>query len=86
MEPDVHHIVRPTIEVVLEDAGANWSAYAPGVPGCIATGRDRDEVRLNIEDALAAHFRFVAAEDAEELIALAAEVRAEIAARGRAVG
>ncbi len=24
--------------IVLEDAGRNWSAYAPDLPGCVATG------------------------------------------------
>jgi predicted RNase H-like HicB family nuclease len=29
--------------IVIEKAGANFSAYAPDLPGCVATGATRDE-------------------------------------------
>jgi len=41
--------------VVYERAPHSWAAYAPDVPGCIATGRTRAEVEHNFEDALAFH-------------------------------
>lgn len=42
--------------VIYEDAGPNWSAYAPDVPGCVATGRTREEVEVNFREALEFHF------------------------------
>ena len=29
--------------VVIEDAGENFSAYSPDLPGCVATGATREE-------------------------------------------
>jgi predicted RNase H-like HicB family nuclease len=42
--------------IVIDDAGSNFSAHAPDVPGCIATGRTVDEVVENMREALAFHF------------------------------
>ena len=42
--------------VIYEYAGSNWSAYAPDVPGCVATGRTREEVEANFQEALEFHF------------------------------
>jgi predicted RNase H-like HicB family nuclease len=44
-----------TYLVVYERADHNWAAYAPDVPGCIATGQTRDEVERNFTEALAFH-------------------------------
>ena len=41
--------------VVFERAGDNYSAYSPDVPGCIATGANRDEVERNIREAINFH-------------------------------
>ncbi len=41
--------------VVYERAEHNWAAYAPDVPGCIATGATRAEVEHNFQEALAFH-------------------------------
>jgi predicted RNase H-like HicB family nuclease len=41
--------------VVFENAGDNYSAYSPDVPGCIATGGTRDDVEKNIREAIAFH-------------------------------
>ena len=41
--------------VVYEHSKNNWSAYSPDVPGCIATGKTRDEVEQNFKDALTFH-------------------------------
>ena len=32
-----------------------WWAYLPDLPGCTATGEDRDEVERNARQAVAAH-------------------------------
>jgi predicted RNase H-like HicB family nuclease len=41
--------------VIYEPGDDNWSAYAPDLPGCIATGADRAETESNMREALAAH-------------------------------
>lgn len=41
--------------VVIEDAGGNFSAYVPDLPGCVATGASRDEARANIAEAVKFH-------------------------------
>ena len=45
--------------IVIEDAGSNFSAYAPDVPGCVATGETVEEVTANMETALAMHFELM---------------------------
>lgn len=42
--------------VIYERAGENWAAYAPDVPGCIATGETREEVERQFREALVFHF------------------------------
>lgn len=46
---------RQRYPVVLERAGKNLSAYAPDLPGAIATGKERDEVEQNMRAALLLH-------------------------------
>ena len=41
--------------IVIEQAGDNLSAYAPDLPGCIATGATLDEVEARMRDAIAFH-------------------------------
>jgi predicted RNase H-like HicB family nuclease len=41
--------------VVIEDAGGNFSAYSPDLPGCIATGATRDETERNMYEAIQMH-------------------------------
>jgi len=41
--------------VVIEKADGNYSAYAPDLPGCVATGRTREEVDTNIREAIRFH-------------------------------
>ena len=41
--------------IVFEDAGANYAAYAPDVPGCIATGASVAEVTGTLREASAGH-------------------------------
>jgi predicted RNase H-like HicB family nuclease len=43
--------------VVVEKAGANYSAFAPDLPGCIATGDTIDETRRNMQEAIELHLR-----------------------------
>jgi predicted RNase H-like HicB family nuclease len=41
--------------VVLEKGKANFSAYVPDLPGCIATGKTKKETLREIEEAIAFH-------------------------------
>ena len=41
--------------IVIENAGTNYSAYVPDLPGCIATGATTDDVEQAIRDAIALH-------------------------------
>jgi predicted RNase H-like HicB family nuclease len=41
--------------VVIEKAGASYSAYAPDLPGCIATGSTVAETETLIREAIELH-------------------------------
>jgi predicted RNase H-like HicB family nuclease len=41
--------------VVIEKAEANYSAYSPDLPGCVATGTTREEAELNMHEAIKLH-------------------------------
>lgn len=41
--------------IVIEKAEANYAAYVPDLPGCIATGATVVEVEQNIREAVALH-------------------------------
>lgn len=41
--------------IIIEDAGANFAAYAPDVPGCVAAGDTVEETRRLMEEALTLH-------------------------------
>ena len=46
-----------TFIIVIEQAGDNYSAYAPEVPGCVATGSTEREAESNMRSALEMHLR-----------------------------
>ncbi|HEX9129650.1 MAG TPA: type II toxin-antitoxin system HicB family antitoxin [Gemmatimonadaceae bacterium] len=41
--------------IVVENAGRNFSAYSPDLPGCVATGANRDEAETNMREAVRMH-------------------------------
>ena len=41
--------------VVIEKAANNYSAYAPDLPGCVATGTTLEEVEREMRRAIAFH-------------------------------
>jgi predicted RNase H-like HicB family nuclease len=41
--------------IVIEKTPTGYSAYAPDLPGCIATGRTLDEVRTRMREAIVFH-------------------------------
>jgi predicted RNase H-like HicB family nuclease len=43
--------------VVIEKAGANYSAYVPDIPGVIATGDTREEAEREIRLAVRFHLK-----------------------------
>ncbi len=43
--------------VVIEKANGNYSAYSPDLPGCVATGKTREQVTRNMLMAIQQHVR-----------------------------
>lgn len=41
--------------IVVEQAGCNYSAYVPDLPGCIATGSSFADAEQNIREAIKFH-------------------------------
>ena len=41
--------------VVIDDAGSNFSAYVPDLPGCVETGATVAEIELAIREAIEFH-------------------------------
>ena len=41
--------------VVIEKAKGNYSAYSPDLPGCVATGKTREDAGLNMHGAIELH-------------------------------
>lgn len=46
--------------VVIEKTGTGYSAYSPDLEGCVATGRTRDEVEREIQEAIEFHLEGMA--------------------------
>lgn len=41
--------------IVIENAGENYSAYSPDLPGCVATGATREATERNMYEAIQMH-------------------------------
>lgn len=41
--------------IVIEKAAANYSAYVPDLPGCVATGASPDQAEALLREAIAMH-------------------------------
>ena len=48
--------------IVIENAGPNYSAYVPDLPGCIATGATVEEVEREIREAIEFHLEGMSAD------------------------
>jgi predicted RNase H-like HicB family nuclease len=46
-----------TFVILIEQAGDNFSVYAPEVPGCVATGSTEKEAVSNMRSALDLHLK-----------------------------
>ena len=49
--------------IVVERAGANYSAFAPDLPGCIATGDTIESTRSNMQQAIELHLQGLREDD-----------------------
>jgi len=49
--------------VVIEEAGSNYSAYAPDLPGCVATGGTVEETEREIQEAIEFHLEGLRADN-----------------------
>lgn len=43
--------------IVVEKAGSTFSAYAPDLPGCVATGATPEETKATMQAAVDMHMR-----------------------------
>lgn len=41
--------------IVVEKANGNYSAYSPDLPGCVATGKTREDAERNMREAMLMH-------------------------------
>ena len=41
--------------IVIENAGSNFSAYSPDLPGCVAAGDTREETERSMYEAIQLH-------------------------------
>lgn len=41
--------------IIIEETSTGYSAYSPDLPGCISTGKTREEVEANMHDAIEFH-------------------------------
>ncbi|MEW5975061.1 MAG: type II toxin-antitoxin system HicB family antitoxin [Acidobacteriota bacterium] len=46
---------RAKIRYAIEESKQNYAAYVPHLPGCLATGRTREEIDQRIRRAIAMH-------------------------------
>jgi len=45
----------PKYTIIIEKTKNNYSAYCPDLPGCIATGKTKEEVIKNMKEAIEFH-------------------------------
>jgi predicted RNase H-like HicB family nuclease len=50
--------------IVIENAGSNYSAYVPDLPGCIATGKSVADTERLIREAIEFHLEGLRADGA----------------------
>lgn len=43
--------------IVIEKANKNYAAYSPDLPGCVATGKTREQATRNMYQAIEMHVR-----------------------------
>jgi predicted RNase H-like HicB family nuclease len=48
--------------VMFEKGDTGWGAYVPDLPGCVATGKTREEVGIRIQAAMRSHLEAMRAD------------------------
>jgi len=48
--------------VIIEPTATGFSAYLPDVPGCVATGRTREQVEQRMREAMREHLEILRAD------------------------
>jgi predicted RNase H-like HicB family nuclease len=51
----MREIAMRRFPIVIERAVANFSAYSPDLPGCVATGKTRDQATRRMHEAIEMH-------------------------------
>ena len=51
--------------IILEPTGTGYSAYSPDLPGCITTGRSKEDTEKNMREAIEFHLEGMRAEGLE---------------------
>jgi predicted RNase H-like HicB family nuclease len=46
--------------IVVEKTGTGYSAYSPDLDGCVATGKTRNEIEREMQEAIAFHLEGIA--------------------------
>jgi predicted RNase H-like HicB family nuclease len=46
--------------IVIEETGTGYSAYSPDLDGCVATGKTREEVEHEMQEAITFHLEGMA--------------------------
>jgi predicted RNase H-like HicB family nuclease len=41
--------------IVIEKTETGYSSYSPDLPGCVSTGKTREEIELNMREAIEFH-------------------------------
>ena len=41
--------------IIIEETSTGYSAYSPDLPGCVSTGRTREDVERNMREAIDFH-------------------------------
>jgi predicted RNase H-like HicB family nuclease len=41
--------------IIIEKAGDGFATYSPDLPGCVSTGKTRDDVEKNMREAIEFH-------------------------------
>jgi predicted RNase H-like HicB family nuclease len=57
IEADGRWVKMHRFLIMIEKADRNYSAYSPDLPGCVATGKTRDQVARNMHEAIDMHVR-----------------------------
>jgi predicted RNase H-like HicB family nuclease len=52
-----------TFLIIVEKVDNTYSVYSPDLPGCVATGKTREEAEANVHEAIAFHIEGLKEDD-----------------------